>query len=172
MLINQIHFQSKTISPLNLIMFLFLWFVFILFNSLSLLFDCCPCVQLNSEGPLQDTKGYNDMKMLQSSQYFFPISFLFYLKIFFGHGWAGSDGRSRSRDEEEEEQLKRRQLQEEHLSKVKPVWKLIHCLCHIFWSKQPFKCIYMPNWAAMQLFTHPFCILLLPKSLKWLCKHT
>lgn len=31
---------------------------------------------------------------------------------------AGSDGRSRSRDEEEEEQLKRRQLQEEHLSKI------------------------------------------------------
>ncbi|XP_051769536.1 actin-binding LIM protein 1 isoform X17 [Ctenopharyngodon idella] len=30
----------------------------------------------------------------------------------------GSDGRSRSRDEEEEEQLKRRQLQEEHLSKI------------------------------------------------------
>uniref|UniRef100_A0A672MFH4 Actin-binding LIM protein 1-like n=1 Tax=Sinocyclocheilus grahami TaxID=75366 RepID=A0A672MFH4_SINGR len=39
----------------------------------------------------------------------------------------GSDGRSRSRDEEEEEQLKRRQLQEEHLSKVKRVLKLIHC---------------------------------------------
>uniref|UniRef100_A0A8C2GYN0 Actin binding LIM protein 1b n=1 Tax=Cyprinus carpio TaxID=7962 RepID=A0A8C2GYN0_CYPCA len=30
----------------------------------------------------------------------------------------GSDGRSRSRDEEEEEQVKRRQLQEEHLSKI------------------------------------------------------
>nr|XP_021335760.1 actin-binding LIM protein 1 isoform X22 [Danio rerio] len=30
----------------------------------------------------------------------------------------GSDGRSRSRDEEEEEQLKRRHLQEEHLSKI------------------------------------------------------
>ncbi|XP_056124857.1 actin-binding LIM protein 1 isoform X2 [Rhinichthys klamathensis goyatoka] len=30
----------------------------------------------------------------------------------------GSDGRSRSRDEEEDEQLKRRQLQEEHLSKI------------------------------------------------------
>ncbi|XP_059387079.1 actin-binding LIM protein 1-like [Carassius carassius] len=30
----------------------------------------------------------------------------------------GSDGRSRSRDEEEEEQLKRRQLQEENLSKI------------------------------------------------------
>lgn len=31
---------------------------------------------------------------------------------------SGSDMRSRSRDEEEEEQLKRRQLQEDHLSKV------------------------------------------------------
>ncbi|XP_042559255.1 actin-binding LIM protein 1 isoform X23 [Clupea harengus] len=30
----------------------------------------------------------------------------------------GSDGRSRSRDEEEEEMLKRRQMQEEHLSKI------------------------------------------------------
>ncbi|XP_051529890.1 actin-binding LIM protein 1-like isoform X23 [Myxocyprinus asiaticus] len=30
----------------------------------------------------------------------------------------GSDGRSRSRDEEEEEQMKRRHLQEEHLSKI------------------------------------------------------
>ncbi|XP_051968098.1 actin-binding LIM protein 1-like isoform X1 [Xyrauchen texanus] len=30
----------------------------------------------------------------------------------------GSDGRSRSRDEEEEEQIKRRHLQEEHLSKI------------------------------------------------------
>uniref|UniRef100_A0A8C2GMK1 Actin binding LIM protein 1b n=1 Tax=Cyprinus carpio TaxID=7962 RepID=A0A8C2GMK1_CYPCA len=32
--------------------------------------------------------------------------------------WPCSDGRSRSRDEEEEEQVKRRQLQEEHLSKI------------------------------------------------------
>uniref|UniRef100_A0A671KJ58 Actin binding LIM protein 1b n=1 Tax=Sinocyclocheilus anshuiensis TaxID=1608454 RepID=A0A671KJ58_9TELE len=76
------------------------------------------------------TKGYNDMTMLQTSQYFFPISFLFYFKIFFGHGRAGSDGRSRSQDEEEEEQLKRRQLQEEHLSKVKRVLNNSLCLAN------------------------------------------
>lgn len=79
MLINQIHFQSKIISSLNLIMFLLLWYVFILFNSLSLLFDCFPCVQLNSEVPLQDTKGYNDMTMLQSSQYFFFLFLSYFI---------------------------------------------------------------------------------------------
>ncbi len=69
-------------------MFLLLWYVFILFNSLSLLFDCFPCVQLNSEVPLQNTKGYNDMTMLQSSQYLFSYFFLFLFENLFW-SWRG-----------------------------------------------------------------------------------
>lgn len=166
MLINQIHFQSKIISPLNLIMFLLLWFVFILFNSLSLLFDCFPCVQLNSEFPLQVTKGYNDMTMLQSSQYFFSYFFLILFENLFW-SWRGRlrreesvTGRRRGRATETQTASGRTSQQGQACIKAYTL------LVSFFLSKQPFKCIYVPNWAAMQLFTHPFCIVLLPKSLK------
>lgn len=63
------------------------------------------------------------MTVLQSSQYFFLSFFLvLFENPFLVLGRTGSDGRSRSRDEEEDEQLKRRQLQEEHLSKVEGLY--------------------------------------------------
>ncbi len=59
----------------------------------------------------------------------------------------GSEGRRRSREEEEEEALKRKQIQEEHLSKVCEITMLVQLIGYLCKHKHTLaviKAIYSP----------------------------
>lgn len=157
-LINPRHFQSKKSlhhSIWSFYCYFYSWcFYIIIYLSHVVIFVPLLCFHVynwTQRIRLKIAMGTMTWQYCIHLKIFSLFLFGFIWKSFPGPGRTGSDGRSRSRDEEEEEQLKRRQLQEEHLSKVKSVLMLTHCLCHFFsQSKQPL--IYMLHCIA--LFTH------------------
>lgn len=174
-LINPRHFQSKkslhhSIWSCFYCYFYSWWFYIIIYLSHVVIFLPLLCFHVynwTQRIRLKVTMGTMTWQYCIHLKIFSLFLFGFIWKSFPGSGRTGSDGRSRSRDEEEEEQLKRRQLQEEHLSKVKSVLMLTHCLCHFFsQSKQPLICINSTCQIMLHciaLFTHAVWIVLSPK---------